>query len=104
LAKKADAVVEYYLKRLKMISRIIVHLNILTAVIEKSKLYGCNFESMVKYILLQLERGSQFKIEAIMYRVSRLNDYLLLSASKLQVAEQSVLDCKALVLEPPKNF
>jgi hypothetical protein len=30
--------------------------------------------------------------------VSRINDYLLLSASKLQVAEQNVLECRPLVL------
>jgi hypothetical protein len=47
-------VVEYYLKRVHVIARIIVRLNVLTAVIEKSKLYGCNFESMVRYMLLQL--------------------------------------------------
>lgn len=39
-----------------------------------------------------------------MYRVSRLNDYLLLSASKQQVAAQNVLECVALVLEPPKQY
>jgi|JI6StandDraft_1071083.scaffolds.fasta_scaffold05016_10 hypothetical protein len=39
-----------------------------------------------------------------MYRVSRLNGYLLLSSTKLQVAEQSVLECRPLVLEPPKQF
>lgn len=39
-----------------------------------------------------------------MYRVTRLNDYVLLSASKLQVAEQSVLECRPIVLEPPKQF
>lgn len=43
----ADAVVEYQLARVAMTGRIIVRLNVLTAVIEKSKLYGCNFESMV---------------------------------------------------------
>lgn len=80
-----------------MASRISTRLNIITAIVEKSKLYGCNFESM-------MERGSQFKIESIMYRVSRLNDYLLLSASKQQVAAQNVLECVALVLEPPKQY
>jgi DNA polymerase elongation subunit (family B) len=47
LSKSPYPVIEYQLLRINMIARIIVRLNVLTAVIEKSKLYGCNFESMV---------------------------------------------------------
>lgn len=38
-----------------------------------------------------MERGSQFKIETVMCRVTKRKDYLTLSASKKQVAHQSVL-------------
>lgn len=38
-----------------------------------------------------MERGSQFKIEAILCRVTKKLGYLTLSASKRQVGNQSVL-------------
>lgn len=47
LIKTPDPIIEYYFIRIRMTSRIITRLNVLTAVIEKSKLYGCNFTSMV---------------------------------------------------------
>ena len=39
-----------------------------------------------------------------MIRVTKSNDFLLLSASKLQVANQKILECVPLILEPPKQF
>lgn len=47
--------------------------------IEIAKLFGCEYESVGF-------RGSQFKIESILNRVTKLNDFLLLSASRTQVA------------------
>lgn len=38
-----------------------------------------------------MERGSQFKIETVMCRVTKKSGYLTLSASKNQVADQSIL-------------
>lgn len=53
---------------------------------------------------MKMERGSQFKIESIMCRTAKQNEYLTLSATKKQVGSQSLLQCRPLVIEPPKEF
>lgn len=39
-----------------------------------------------------------------MNRVTKSNNFLLLSATKKQVAKQQALECIPLVIEPPKNL
>lgn len=53
---------------------------------------------------MQMERGSQFKIESVLCRTTKQNEYLTLSATKEQVANQAVLECRPFVMEPPKEF
>jgi len=89
------SVLEYALKRVEYEKIITDELNFIGGTVEKSKVYGADFLSM-------LERGSQFKIESIMCRTAKQHDYLTLSATKVQVAHQSLLECRPLVIEPPK--
>ena len=102
IANGVNFVLEYLGRRLELQAKIIANLNIISIVIEKSKIFGADFISMVFWIVTQMERGSQFKIESVMCRVAKKSGYLTLSASKKQVANQSVLECRPLVLEPPK--
>lgn len=46
---------------------------------ESTKLYGCDFESMIL-------RGSQFRIETVLMCTTKKLNYILLSASRIQVA------------------
>ena len=45
-----------------------------------------------------------FRIESVLLRVTKANNYLLLSAVRQQVATQKILESMPLVLEPPKKF
>lgn len=76
---------------------VVRELNVVGGVIEKSKIFGADFPSM-------MERGSQFKIESVLCRTTKQNEYLTLSATKEQVANQAILECRPFVMEPPKEF
>jgi len=80
-----------------MASLILHKIGTITNMIEMSKVFGINFENV-------LNRGSQFKVEAALLRIAKMKGYTLLSASKIQVAEQPPLRCQALIIEPPKQF
>ncbi len=59
--------------------------------------YGIDFESSIT-------RGSQYRVEGVLCRVTKANDYLLLSASKDQLKSQEPPSSLPLVREPPKNI
>ncbi|CAD8100996.1 unnamed protein product [Paramecium primaurelia] len=90
-------VFQYYTKRIDMTFDILEMIGLIPRTIEIAKLFGCEYESVGF-------RGSQFKIESILNRVTKLNDYLLLSATRVQVSTQKILECMPLVVEPPKIF
>ena len=74
---------------------ILNNLNTISQTVEMTRVYGIDFDSV-------LVRGSQFKVESILVRVTKSNNYVLLTASKLQVAHQKMLMCVPLILFPPK--
>ena len=51
-----------------------------------------------------LVRGSQFKVEALLYRASQAYGYVHLSASQEQVTNMQAAECVPLVLEPLSGF
>ncbi len=59
--------------------------------------YGIDFES-------SLTRGSQYRVEGVLCRVTKANDYLLLSSSRDQLKCQMTYEFIPLVREPPKNI
>jgi len=62
-----------------------------------AKVYGIDYESV-------MTRGSQFRVEAILSKISKSCDYLLLSAGPQQVKDQNQLEVIPLVIEPDKQF
>lgn len=62
-----------------------------------AKVYGIDFESV-------MTRGSQFRVEAILSKISKSTDHLLLSASVDQVKNQNQLEIIPLVIEPDRKF
>lgn len=59
--------------------------------------YGIDFESC-------LTRGSQYRVEGVMCRVTKKLNYALLSATRTQVWTQNDLEFIPFVKEPPKNI
>lgn len=72
-------------------------LNIVGRTAEMARLYGCDLWSV-------LSRGSQYKVEAMMCRLSKAQNLLLYSPSKAEISQQRAIECIALVLEPQSLF
>lgn len=62
-----------------------------------ARLFGIDFYSV-------LSRGSQFRVEAVMLRVTKRNNFVLLSPSRNQVAAQAPMECIPLVMEPQSRY
>lgn len=64
---------------------------------EQARLLGVDFFSV-------FSRGSQFKVESIMFRIAKPENFILVSPSKKQVGGQNALECLPLVMEPQSAF
>jgi DNA polymerase zeta len=64
---------------------------------EQARLLGVEFFSV-------FSRGSQFKVESIMFRIAKPENLLLVSPSRKQVGSQNALECLPLVMEPQSAF
>lgn len=73
------------------------HYGILERNVALAQIYGIDYESV-------FTRGSQFRVEAMLKKQLQGTEYLLLSAMKYQVHNQTGLQCVPLVMEPQKKF
>ncbi|KAK0753578.1 hypothetical protein B0T18DRAFT_358164 [Schizothecium vesticola] len=64
---------------------------------EQARLLGIDFFSVIS-------RGSQFKVESIMFRIAKPENFLLISPGRKQVGGQNALECLPLVMEPQSAF
>ncbi|KAI5952782.1 REV3 [Candida jiufengensis] len=87
----------YYMKRIELTLKIIVVQELITRNVEHSRLIGIEFNS-------NYYRGSQYKVESILCRISKPESILLNSPSKIQVHELRPIECLPLVMEPTANF
>ncbi|KKA30079.1 hypothetical protein TD95_005216 [Thielaviopsis punctulata] len=60
---------------------------------EQARLLGVDFFAVVS-------RGSQFKVESMMSRIARPENFVFVSPSRRQVGGQNALECLPLVMEP----
>ncbi|CDW73683.1 dna polymerase zeta subunit [Stylonychia lemnae] len=90
-------VASYQFKRLLNIYSILETMDLINRDINMAKVYGIDYESV-------MTRGSQFRVEAILSRITKSQDYLLLSAAVQQVRNQNELEVIPLVVEPDKLF
>lgn len=72
---------------------IVDKLHVLSRTGELARVYGIDFMSV-------LTRGSQFRVESMMRRVSKARGFLLLSAARDQVFKQLAVEALPLVMEP----
>jgi len=62
-----------------------------------ARLFGMDFFSV-------LSRGSQYRVEAVILRVTKRLNYIMISPNKQQVACQPPMECVPLVMEPHSAF
>ncbi|QKX63913.1 uncharacterized protein TRUGW13939_11085 [Talaromyces rugulosus] len=90
-------VIDYFLSRTQMDLEILDANELISRTSEQARLLGTDFFSVSS-------RGSQFKVESLMFRIAKPENFILISPSKRQVAQQNALECLPLVMEPQSDF
>jgi DNA polymerase zeta len=90
-------VVEYFTSRVQLNVEILEANELTPRTSEQARLLGIDFASVIS-------RGSQFKVESLMFRIAKPENFLLVSPSRKQVGQQNALECLPLVMEPQSDF
>jgi DNA polymerase zeta len=90
-------VVEYFISRTQMDLEILESSELISRTSEQARLLGVDFFSV-------FSRGSQFKVESLMFRIAKPENFILISPSRKQVGQQNALECLPLVMEPQSDF
>jgi DNA polymerase elongation subunit (family B) len=88
---------EYHTKKVSLTMQMLAHLDILNRTGELARVFGCDFFSVVS-------RGSQYRVESMMVRLTRPRNYVLLAPSREQVMGQAAIECLPLVMEPESRL
>lgn len=95
--KDLARVVDYYVSRVQLDLEILEQNELIPRTSEQARLLGVDFFSV-------FSRGSQFKVESLMFRIAKPENFLLPSPSRKQVGQQNALECLPLVMEPQSAF
>lgn len=87
----------YYISRILIEERFVDIQELVTKNVEHSRLIGIDFDS-------NFYRGSQFKVESILARLTKAENLLLNSPSKKEVKNMRSLEQIPLIMEPESNF
>lgn len=87
----------YYVARTKLDIDILEANELIPRTSEQARVLGVDFFSV-------FSRGSQFKVESIMFRIAKPENFLLVSPDRKQVGMQNALECLPLVMEPQSAF
>ncbi|TKA73466.1 hypothetical protein B0A55_05950 [Friedmanniomyces simplex] len=90
-------VLEYLLERTRLDLQILDANELIPRTSEQARLLGVDFFSV-------FSRGSQFKVESLMFRLAKPESFVLISPSRKQVGAQNALECLPLVMEPQSAF
>lgn len=83
----------YALRRVRFCVALLDKTEMITRTAEFARMYGVDFFSV-------LSRGSQFRVESVLLRITKPRSYVLPSPNRAQVAQQNAPECLPLVLEP----
>lgn len=95
--KDLARVVDYYVARVQLDLEILEQNELVPRTSEQARLLGVDFFSV-------FSRGSQFKVESLMFRIAKPENFMLPSPSRKQVGQQNALECLPLVMEPQSAF
>lgn len=90
-------VLDYFLTRVHLDLEILDVNELIPRTSEQARLLGVDFFSV-------FSRGSQFKVESLMFRIAKPESFVLVSPSRKQVGAQNALECLPLVMEPQSAF
>ena len=90
-------VMEHIVQRSVLNVQMMDCLDLVNRTSELARVYGIDFYSA-------LTRGSQYRVESLLVRLAHSQNYLMVSPSKAQVANQPAMACLPLVMEPESRF
>lgn len=90
-------VLDYFISRTKLDLEVLDANELIPRTSEQARLLGVDFFSV-------FSRGSQFKVESLMFRIAKPESFVLVSPSRKQVGAQNALECLPLVMEPQSAF
>jgi len=90
-------VLEYFVSRVQIDLEILEANGLVPRTSEQARLLGVDWFSVIS-------RGSQFKVESLMFRIAKPENLILISPSRRQVGGQNALECLPLVMEPQSDF
>ncbi|KAJ8132445.1 hypothetical protein O1611_g1179 [Lasiodiplodia mahajangana] len=96
-ARDLTKLLRYYLTRTKLDLEILEANELTPRTSEQARVLGVDFFSV-------FSRGSQFKVESIMFRIAKPENFILVSPDRKQVGMQNALECLPLVMEPQSAF
>ncbi|KAI9468117.1 MAG: hypothetical protein EXX96DRAFT_493093 [Benjaminiella poitrasii] len=92
-----NRLVRYYMQRVQLNLDLLDVSQVINRTCESARIYGIDFYAV-------LTRGSQYVVESILFRIAKLDNYVLITPSRLQVAAQRSLEVLPLVMEPISQF
>ncbi|RMZ78528.1 hypothetical protein DV737_g3843, partial [Chaetothyriales sp. CBS 132003] len=90
-------VMAYFMSRVQIDIDILQANELIPRTSEQARLLGVDWFSVIS-------RGSQFKVESLMFRIAKPENMILVSPSRRQVGGQNALECLPLVMEPQSDF
>ncbi|GAA5992097.1 hypothetical protein JCM10908_000742 [Rhodotorula pacifica] len=94
---KVARVFNYYRNRVEMDIEMLDAAEIVDQSCESARVFGVDFHSV-------RTRGSQFKVESVMFKISKPESLMLLSPNRVQVGRQNAAECQPLIMEPQSAF
>jgi DNA polymerase zeta len=88
---------QYYISRVCFNLDLLEKLDFINQTSEFARIYGIDFYSVII-------RGSQYRVESILCRISRQENFVMYSPNKTQVAKMNAAECIPLNLEPKSAF
>ncbi|KAI8913176.1 hypothetical protein BC831DRAFT_517231, partial [Entophlyctis helioformis] len=85
--------IKYFIERVQDNLELLDATELINRTSEFAKVYGIDIYSVVS-------RGSQFRVESVMARITRPENYLMFSPSKEQIRKMRAFECLPLTMEP----
>ncbi|KAG0360374.1 DNA polymerase zeta [Gamsiella multidivaricata] len=97
IALHQSRVIRHYLHRVQYTLQLIESQELISRTSEFARVFGVDFFSVIS-------RGSQYKVESMMVRLAKPENYIMISPSRAQVAAQRALEVIPMVMEPESGF
>ncbi|KAF9973811.1 DNA polymerase zeta [Actinomortierella ambigua] len=90
-------VIRYYLSMVQYSLQLIEVRELVSRTSEFARVFGIDFFSVIS-------RGSQYKVESLMIRLAKPENYIMISPSRQQVGSQRAAECLPMIMEPESAF